>query len=237
MWTTEELKRIGKAAFRANYWRSVASALLLSLLLGGMRAASSRNNGAAQEGGQDVTGTLQNFVGEDPKRATFLIMALLGVGTTALIIGLILRIFIFNPLQVGCYGFFAENIRSGGEADLSVISTGFGYYGHAFVTLFLRDLYIFLWCLLLVIPGFMKAYSYRMVPFILREHPDWTSSEILRSSEEMMRGHRMQAFLFDLSFLGWYILGALTLGLVDVFWTEPYRQNANAAMYLAMCGE
>ncbi len=230
MWTIDELKRVGKTAMKANYWRSVAAALLLALLTHGLRV-SSRTGGSDQQAGEEFTQTLN---GVPQTQAMLIAMIFAGIGVTALVIALILRIFIFNPLQVGCYAFFEENIRSEGQTDLGMVTTGFGNYGHTFVTLFLRDLYILLWCLLLLIPGIIKAYSYRFVPFILREHPELSASEILQRSKAMMEGHKMEAFKFDLSFIGWYILGVITYGLVDIFWTEPYRQNANAAMYLAL---
>jgi uncharacterized membrane protein len=52
-----------------------------------------------------------------------------------------------------------------------------------------------------------------------------------------MNGHKWNTFVFDLSYIGWYLLGCITCGLVNVFWTEPYRQNANAALYLTLIGE
>ena len=52
-----------------------------------------------------------------------------------------------------------------------------------------------------------------------------------------MNGHKWKTFVFDLSYIGWFLLGCITFGLVNVFWTSPYRQNANAALYLTLIGE
>jgi len=66
--------------------------------------------------------------------------------------------------------------------DLGILKTGFTKYGHTFITLFLRDLFQILWTLLFIVPGCVKAYSYRMVPFILRDHPELSATEVDRKS-------------------------------------------------------
>ena len=141
-----------------------------------------------------------------------------------------IKIFIYNPLQVGGYAFFKENVLSG-NAQLDEVMQGFRDYMKTFKTLFFRDLFVLLWSLLLIIPGFMKAYSYRMVPYIISEEPDLEPSEVLAMSERMMNGHRMKAFLLDLSFLGWFLLAAVTAGVAGVFWVFPYKNNTDAALY------
>ena len=49
-----------------------------------------------------------------------------------------------------------------------------------------------------------------------------------------MNGHKMEAFILDLSFIGWYLLGAITFGLVNIFWADPYHHSASAAFYLRL---
>ena len=77
----------------------------------------------------------------------------------------------------------------------------------------------------------MKAYSYRMVPFILKDNPELSPNEVITKSRKMMDGNKMDVFIFDLSYIGWYLLGIVTFGLVNVFWTSPYHQNANGVIY------
>ena len=95
---------------------------------------------------------------------------------------------------------------------------------------------MFLWTLLLIVPGIIKAYSYSMVPFILAENPDMPANEVLNRSREMMDGNKMQAFLMDLSFIGWILFGIVTLGLGLIFWTSPYLYSSHAALYLKLKG-
>ena len=249
MWDRVEIKRRGKAVFKANYWRSVLSAFLLSLLVGGSALSTGSNmddDNVDTVDDADTTGAEQtlndatdafNSLPEDQKSVVgMVIMGALLAGLVVACVAFVLRIFVFNPLQVGCYGFFRENAR-GLHPDLGVIKSGFGRYGHTFITLLLRDLFLILWTLLFIIPGIVKAYSYRMVPFILRDNPELSATEVITASRQLMNGNKWQTFVFDLSYIGWFLLGCITFGLVNVFWTSPYRQNANAALYLTLIGE
>ena len=100
--------------------------------------------------------------------------------------------------------------------------------------MFLQNLFLGLWTLLFIIPGIVKAYSYRMVPYILADNPEMSSTDIITKSREMMNGHKWDAFVLDLSFLGWLILTALTGGILGIFYVYPYIFETNAELYLAL---
>lgn len=147
-----------------------------------------------------------------------------------LLLSSVLKIFVLNPLEAGCRNFLLRNAT--GESDLGDI--GFGFtpdYWRNVKTLFLRDLFRFLWGLLLIVPGIIKRYSYRMAPYILADRPELSGTEVLTLSRQMMDGHKWKTFVLDLSFLGWNILSALTFGLLGVFYVNPYRQCTNAELY------
>lgn len=147
-----------------------------------------------------------------------------------LLLSSVLKIFVLNPLEAGCRNFLLRNAT--GESDLGDI--GFGFtpdYWRNVKTLFLRDLFRFLWGLLLIVPGIIKRYSYRMAPYILADRPELSGTEVLTLSRQMMNGHKWKTFVLDLSFLGWNILSALTFGLLGIFYVNPYRQCTNAELY------
>ena len=227
-----ELKGIGKAAFKANYWSSVVASLLLYALTGGAAAAHSSNGQSATDtttqGGQQIEDMISGLTSTQQLE---IFGAIAATGLLITIVSVLIKIFLINPLQVGCYRFFRNNVASTG-ATLNDLKEGFGDYGRVFLTLFLRDLFTFLWALLLFIPGIVKSYSYRLVPYLLKDHPELSPTEAITRSRQMMDGHKWQAFVFDLSFIGWYLLGFLTLGAVNVFWSNPYHDNAAAAFYL-----
>ena len=84
--------------------------------------------------------------------------------------------------------------------------------------------------LLLVIPGIIKAYSYSMTFYILRENPEMTAGDAITASQKMMDGHKMDLFLLSLSFIGWAILASITFG-IGYLWLIPYIYTAYAAFY------
>ena len=101
-------------------------------------------------------------------------------------------------------------------------------------TMFLKDLFIGLWMLLLIVPGIIKAYEYRMIPYILTDCPDIPRQEAFRISKEMMSGNKMDAFILDLSFLGWSILAAITCGIAGIFYVSPYVAATDAELFIAI---
>ena len=122
-----------------------------------------------------------------------------------------------------------KNLRS--EAvSVNNLFDGFRDYTRITGTMALVLLYTFLWTLLLIIPGIIKTYSYAMTSFILNDNPDTGLNVAIEESMDMMNGHKMELFLLDLSFIGWYILGILSLG-IGFIWITPYQQTARAAFY------
>lgn len=154
----------------------------------------------------------------------------------AIVIGALIGIFLLNPLAVGCRKYFLNN--SYAAADVGLV-------GHAFQTdyrnvvkvTFFRDLYIFLWSLLLIVPGIIKSYEYRMVAYLLAENPSMDTKEALETSKNMMYGNKWDAFILDFSFLGWSILASVTLGLLGIFYVDPYIAATDAELYKALSGK
>ncbi len=228
MWTIAEIKERGKAAFKSNYWLCVLTAFLMTLFTASASAATSQQTQQSE--------IQESLSGMSPEQQMTLVTVLLGVLGIALVIGLLVRVFLVNPIKVGGSAFFMSNVEEP-PAPFGMIKLGFRNYWHNFVTLFLRDLYLVLWTLLLIVPGLIKSYSYRMVPYILADEPELSANEVITKSRQMMDGNKWQAFLLDLSFIGWILLGILTLGIVFTFWTAPYMYNANAALYLKLRDE
>lgn len=224
MWTIEEVKTLGRNAFKSNYWSCVIVAFILSLFTMGATYGTSNST---------VDVSSEGFSTLSPEQQAIVFAAVAGTVLVVFAICLALRIFVFNPLEVGCHQFFKKNAESS-PVELGIITTGFGDYSRVFITLLLRDLFTFLWTLLLIVPGIMKAYSYSMVPYILKDNPELSPSEVLARSEQMMMGNRWQAFCMDLSFIGWILLGVLTLNIVNIFWTNPYMCSTHAALYLRL---
>lgn len=167
--------------------------------------------------------------------ASVIIVVIIIVIAVALLIAIPLSVFLLNPLEVGTKHFFAQNLR--GDANLREICFAFDHnYLNCVNILFFRDLYIFLWSLLFIIPGIIKAYEYRMIPYILGDNSDISREEAFALSSHMMQGNKWKVFVLDLSFLGWYILNGITLGILGIFYVNPYVNQTNAALYMKLKG-
>lgn len=224
MWTRQELKEKGKAAFKGNYWKSVVAGLVV-MLLGGTSAVT------AKEHGQDLLEELNTAASYVGISLELLVGILLGVIGVSLTLGLVLNAFLRNPLLVGARRYFLKNAAQ--PAELKEL--GYAFQGQYYLKIvgarFLADLFIFLWSLLLVIPGILKAYQYYLVDYILADDPDLPVMDALRLSQEMMQGHKWNAFVLDLSFIGWHILSALTGGILSIFYVTPYKEATVAELY------
>ena len=326
MWTRQEVKRKGKTAFFASYWKFVLVALIIGAVSGGAGGVSSGfssasanlgsafgNMGSYKADDQDfdlddepdlnidgvdesgsahisiddgkisingentdgdfdvnidngkvtINGTSED--GEkidfalDPRMSTVVIdgkeidiakptaAAVAGiviavaivVALISLIVGaftIALDIFVLNPIEYGTQKFLRK--AQNGNESLGTVFNGFkDGYRNIVKVMFFRDLFIFLWSLLFIIPGIVKSYEYRMVPFILSENPGMSKDEALKASSRMMYGQKWKTFVLDLSFIGWNLLSLLTLGILGVFYVAPYAHSTNAALYETLKSE
>lgn len=165
--------------------------------------------------------------------ATLVYVAICGVaGATAVAAGLV-AIFAISPLEVGLLNSFLAFDRDTNKTDIieSMFRKGFAEdYLHKVLGMFLMDLFVFLWTLLLIIPGIIKSLAYAMTPFILAENPEIAAYDAIKLSEKMMMGHKWDLFVLCLSFIGWFILACLTFG-IGFLWLTPYVQLSLCEFY------
>lgn len=113
-------------------------------------------------------------------------------------------------------------------------------FGPELINFVLVSIFTFLWTWLLIIPGIIKAYSYSMTPYIVKDMvasgKQVSATDGINASKELMKGHKMALFIFDLSFLGWNILAAITCG-IGYLWVTPYYQTAKANFYRHIAGD
>lgn len=126
-------------------------------------------------------------------------------------------------------------ICKGTTPTVSNVFDGFYDLWCAIKVYFFMGIFIFLWSLLFIIPGIIKAYSYSMSIYILAENKGMPALEAIRRSKEMMEGHKMDLFVLGLSFIGWNILGMITLGIAYI-WIAPYMLATTTNFYNAIKG-
>ena len=268
-WKRKEIKEKGKNTFKANFWKCVATALILAIVGGGTAGAFGGGGNAFSHRDEDGNTHTINVVDADwnfefdtdmdeaeadvaeaqdeieaareeletmeiPTEAMIAFAVVMAVASIFIMaIALAVDAFIANPLELGCKRFFRRNLDE--PAAMSNIAFAFdSNYKNICKTMFLRDIYIVLWSLLFVIPGIIKSYEYKMIPYLLSENPEMTTEQAFAESKKLMTGNKWKAFVLDLSFILWDIASAATCGLLGLFWVAPYKASTQAALYEAI---
>ncbi|ACV23315.1 Predicted membrane protein [Slackia heliotrinireducens] len=246
MWTRKELKEKGKWALKQNYWKAVLVGLLLMAISGSLFGGPAPGGSPIDDDNYtieteadsvSVVDTENDLAYEiytdSPMAGPEVAVLAASFGLVLLLVFavlLVMSFFIFNPLMVGVQRFFLRDLNQ--RALVKEVAYGFdNNYRENVKTMFFRDLFIFLWSLLLIIPGIVKSYEYRMIPYLLADDPTMTKDVAFAESKRMMTGQKWNAFVLDLSFIGWCILSIFTLGILSIFYVAPYQAHTNAALY------
>lgn len=207
-----QLKIAAKENLDGKWLIAIAVTLVAWLLLD----AFTRNDGA----NASIKYILENgrFVRVDPGDNTFKNLMS------------IVSIILSGPIYYGVASYFLKLSRHE-SVEFSELFSGFSLFSANFVLYLLTTIFSFLWGLLLIVPGIIAAISYSMAYYIMNDNPGISGMEAIRRSKEMMYGHKMRFFEMWLSFLGWFILGAVTMGL-GMLYAVPYYRAAKANFYL-----
>lgn len=261
MWTRAELKARAKECLKKYYWAAFFVSLIFGLVSGGFNSSSSNSTNRGTGSYGTDSGFVQEFAGDKgidvPDGALGDISGIvesvpiggstvklgrmaLGIATgmllMLLVVALVFGVFITPAVEVGQNRFYMESRLIGKSAGIGKVGWGFSnHYLNIVVTMFLRAFFITLGTICFVIPGIYLSYCYYMVPFILSENPEMKPFEAMSLSKKMMEGHKMNTFVLELSFFGWFLLGALCCG-VGVLFVTPYFTATMAELYAVLRG-
>lgn len=131
--------------------------------------------------------------------------------------------FLQELLSLGFLIFLLNTVRGTGAA-LGNLFDGFAYWWKLLLLNNITGILIFLWSLLLIVPGIVAAYRYSMARYLLISRPELGIIDCIRESKRLTQGHKGELFVMDLSFLGWWLLCAIPLiGWILSVWVVPYR--------------
>lgn len=201
----------------AGNWKNAILAALLAAMLGGLIVTTGFELNLNLEDEELYSHTFQQLNGYLTVTAT----AATGLNLLHFILGGVIR---------QGYAIYLLKQHDRRNPETRDLFSQFDHFGDGFCLAFLQNLYIILWTLLFIIPGIIKSFSYAMAPFLLAENPDMTANEAITASKELMEGHKAELFFLHLSFIGWEILAAFTLG-IGYLWVNPYKNAAYAAFY------
>lgn len=253
MCTRAELKARAKECLRKYYWMAFLVSLIASILGGGgsgfnFKTTMSSGGSGAVNGGADTGAGIGAGVAEQAQSGVssamermnpqFLFAVLAVFGVLILIVTLavlVWGVFMGNIIQVGCCRYFMESRETMESAGVGRLFYCFqrGKYMNVVKAMFMRNLFIFLWTLLLIVPGVIKYYEYYMVPYILSENPEMDYRDALKLSKQMMDGQKIELFILQWSFIGWELLGLLACG-IGILFVVPYENATFAELYAVL---
>lgn len=242
MWDRTILKSNAKLALsNGKYWTAYAACLIVTLITGVVeifkRFSSQADNPFAPKQ-YDYRSTVSAM-----EETWHQIKASLSSGFLTELIA----IFVGLVLAVGLARFFVRNRF--GETRLETVFSGFSHeYGSLLGGMFVTRLFIYLWMLLLVVPGIIKALEYIMVKYILSDNASMPGARARQISSMMTNGEKGDIFVLELSFIGWYLLAAVVIGIVSaICWpisgivgfvvmsfVTAYREATFAELYVFM---
>lgn len=232
--TAKELRARGRAALSGRWGAGVGVALVAGLM-GAETASFNIDLRSGVEGAREYIQRYGYDSGSEALRSVLsnpLVTVLVAAATTmALVVAAwsLLCFFIGGAADLGMKLFFLRLV-SGQEARFGALVERFNILFRALGLRLFKGLFVFLWSLLLVVPGIIASYSYAMAAYIMAENPSVGIREAVDRSKAMMSGHRFRLFCLELSFIGWSFLCALSLG-IGYLWLHPYMQAARAAFY------
>lgn len=239
MWEMSELKQRAKVTFKKCYWQAVIVAFISFLVMGGIGSIVGNVNNVRQTVTQsydqqsqeefslqrEVENVTKDIFGEE---LVFLVVDSFIIG---IILSLIFKLVVTYPILIGTNNYFMGIREKEKKLDslLSVYKSG--KLTNTAAIMFVMNIYIYLWSLLFIVPGIIKSYEYRMIPYILSENPEISRKRAFEISKQMMKGNKWRTFVLDLSFIGWQILSGLTIGILGIFYVNPYVESTNAELY------
>lgn len=143
--------------------------------------------------------------------------------------GSLLSFILMGPITLGVAGYFLKLIRNE-EPIIEDMFGGFKFFIKSFVLNLLITIFVILWSLLLIIPGIIAALRYSMAYYIMMDNPQLGAFDALNQSKRMMVGFKFELLRLYVSYLGWFLLGVITLGIAFL-WINPYFETAKANFY------
>ena len=212
-----QIRLKARESLKGNYWPAVGIAFVAAIF-GALMTTGGSFSINIEKRATELFGDLPTIM------KTYLMIAAGGAGALSLV-----NLILGGVIQIG----YAQYLLKQQDREINSVKdlfSQFDRFGQGFLQLFLRNLYIFLWGLLFLIPGLVKSFAYAMTPFLMAEDPTLTANEAIKLSQEKMRGHKGELFWLGLTFFGWSLLAVLTGGVGYIF-LNPYVNAAYAAFY------
>ena len=224
--TAKEFRAMAREALKGN-WKTAIIVTILASILGALTLADTLISVEFEAETGIVVDLLEKYSFTLVKTGAFATMI-----AAIILIWAIIKLIIGGALTLGYYQYFQNLVRNE-ETEVGTLFVHKDKLWHGFCLGFWTILYLICYSICFIIPGVIAGLSYSMAPFIANDHPEMTAREALKASKEMMKGHKMSLLRLELSFLGWALLSAFTLGFGS-FVLSPYQETTRAFFYQSL---
>lgn len=230
MFERVEYKLKAKVVLKKNYWVCFLASLIVMLLNGNTPefkfTYSSPNS-------TDLVNEGLNWIGTPLTTKLIAWFSIIGgIAVVVALLGWAFKILVLNVMDVGLSKYYLEARKESYEIKHVIFAFQSPHYWNVVKVVFFQNLQIFLWTLLFIIPGIIKSYQLRFIPYILAENPGMEMDDVFALAKDLSKDIKMDLFIMDLSFLGWSLLASLTFG-IGQFFLHPYTEATNAEAYAA----
>ena len=176
-----------------------------------------------------------NFVQQGKLEYAFSVLASSTPSASAVLIDLALKL-VMAIVGVGFTLFILNTVRGVGAATGNLLD-GFAFFWKIILLNIVLSVFVFLWSLLLIVPGIIALYRYSMATYVLLDHPEYGVMDCIRESKALTAGRKTELFKLDLSFFGWLLLSCLPyIGYLISVWVTPYYALTHAMYYERFSG-
>ena len=221
--------KINRAAIKQNAKNIVTSAKPSPILVGLVYLAISFVLQLLFDSILRIDDSYMNDIMERMMENPDYIPALPNIGTPGIL--LVIAISVMSVMMIAGFSIYCMNICQFRKAGFGNLFDGFAIFFKVLGLYILMIIFIWLWSILLIIPGIIAAYRYRMALYIMIDNPQLSALECIKASKQMMNGRKGELFVLDLSFLGWYLLALFPLVTI---WVTPYTSVTEVNFYLAL---
>lgn len=231
MWSRADLKQRAKDVLRKDYWKAFLISLVLSFAIGEGIGSSGGFSYNFRFNRNDKPFRFSQFKDFNWEIALSLLIVIMIIAFIVILVASAMRIFLGYPLEIGARRYFIRTAEGLEAKDYFNFTFRSSNYMKIVLTMLLKNVQLFLWTLLLIIPGIIKSYSYRIVPYILAENPEIGAKRAIQLSRQMTKGNKLDMFILDLSFIGWSLLGVMVC-CIGIIFVRPYINMTMAELYL-----
>ena len=227
----KDFRRIAWESMQKDYWIAFVVSLVESVLAGSLVSVAIVIELARLL--NKTAGISVQDAYRSPVSVTLIIILIIALVIAS--IWIIIQFLLGGTVNLGNCRYYVQLVEKK-ESKFSLLFSGVDSFGKALGLRCWQILWIFIWSVMLIVPGIIAAYRYSMSPYILAENPDMSVREAMRESKRIMHGNKLRLFRLYMSFIGWFILCVLTLGVGWPF-LAPYVNAAVTAFYLDVSGQ